>query len=238
MGNNEYLSVVFVRTSLYKLIFLKYLFRYTKSTVNTHESQNITNDEEELQLMKAAKEIDGRLECPICFRTLSQRKILKLHIRSHVGKNLMHCTVCNRGFAKGSNLTRHMLLHRSVDTDEEDRILRTAHLNDGRYSCTYCGKIIIDRQTFKLHIRQHISKAFFPCNLCNREFQDNIELQKHLIEHNNVLQIEKVNDKTQGDGEEIRWDQSESHRKIIENASKEFSCDVCKKVFNRKDNLK
>lgn len=59
-------------------------------------------DQDEMNLVKSAVQVSGgRIQCPICPRTLSHRKILRLHIRSHLGKNLSHCKICNRGFAKG-----------------------------------------------------------------------------------------------------------------------------------------
>lgn len=131
--------------------------------------KEIVSIDDELRLVNAAKELNGRLQCPICPKTLSQRKILKLHIRAHVGKNLLHCIICNRGFAKGSNLNRHMLLHRDMDTDEEEKILKKS-LNNGLFCCPYCNKTFIDRQTFRLHIRLHISKLFVRCDICNQVF--------------------------------------------------------------------
>ncbi|XP_031621230.1 zinc finger protein 420-like [Contarinia nasturtii] len=162
----------------------------TKTTVdnNSNSTKSINTasiDDEELQLINSAKEINGRLQCPICFKTLSHRKILKLHIRGHVGKNLLHCKYCNRGFAKGSNLNRHILLHRKIDSDEEDRFIKNATCLDGRFICSYCNKTLIDRQSFRIHIRTHIiSKVFIRCEICNRGgFESDIELQEHMTCH-------------------------------------------------------
>lgn len=143
-------------------------------------------DEDELSLVKSAVQVDGgRLQCPICPRTLSHRKILRLHIRSHLGKNLSHCKICKRGFAKGSNLNRHMLLHCRIDPAEENRILQSATQKNGCYSCPYCAKTLIDRQTFRLHIRLHISKTLIRCEICNRGFDNDDELEKHMTCHGN-----------------------------------------------------
>lgn len=68
--------------------------------LNSVQTHSVALDEEELELIRSAKLVDGRLQCPICPRTLSQRKVLRLHIRAHVGKNLLHCKLCGKGFAK------------------------------------------------------------------------------------------------------------------------------------------
>lgn len=71
-----------------------------KEMLNLVQKHSVALDEEELELIRSAKLVNGRLQCPICPRTLSQRKILRLHIRAHVGKNLLHCKLCGKGFAK------------------------------------------------------------------------------------------------------------------------------------------
>lgn len=60
---------------------------------NQFENVNSIMDQDEVSLVNSAAEVEGRLQCPICPRTLSHRKILRLHIRSHLGKNLLHCKV-------------------------------------------------------------------------------------------------------------------------------------------------
>lgn len=150
---------------------------------------NAAMDQDELSLVNSAAQVSGgRLQCPICPRTISNKKVLRLHIRSHLGKNLMHCKICNRGFAKGSNLNRHMLLHCRIDRDEENRILQTATQKNGCYNCPYCAKCLIDRQTFRLHIRLHISQTLNRCEICNRGFHGkdkDDELEKHMACHGN-----------------------------------------------------
>lgn len=166
--------------------------KYEVSKVTQDKSSKLPLEEDETQLLNAAKEVNNRLQCPICPKTLSQRKILKLHIRNHIGKNLQHCKICEKGFAKGSNLNRHMLLHRSRNIDEEDRIMKIA-LQDGRYHCPYCTKILIDRQTFRLHIRLHIDKCFVRCDVCNQGFEDNLKLEEHMTTHGDQFSCNKCN---------------------------------------------
>lgn len=131
------------------------------------------------------------MQCPICPRTLSQRKILRLHLRSHLGKNLKHCEICGRGFAKGSNLNRHKLLHCHVDNDQENQIIENATQLNGQLQCPFCAKILIDRQTFRLHIRMHISKGLIRCDICNRSFDNDNELETHLSSHGSEFSCNK-----------------------------------------------
>lgn len=47
--------------------------------------KRMSYDAEELRLYNDSKEIDGRFQCVLCKKILSNSKILKLHIRAHVG---------------------------------------------------------------------------------------------------------------------------------------------------------
>lgn len=237
-----------------------------KEILNATHTQGIALDEEELELMRAAKEVDGpsgtRLQCPICPRTLSQRKVLRLHIRAHVGKNLLHCKICNRGFAKGSNLNRHMLLHRNVDNEEETRILANAMQTNGSltsYICPYCSKILIDRQSFRLHIRLHITKAdeldgTFPCSKCDSTFDTYFGRKEHLkVEHNvnfkdsaddtyHVLN-KNITRKNEGDKNDDDGDDDDNDEvKQLLNKSNcvdgRFKCTLCPKTLATRTTLK
>ncbi|XP_055309178.1 zinc finger protein 600-like isoform X2 [Sitodiplosis mosellana] len=196
------------------------------------EKLSIHIDEEESQLLNAAKEVNGRLQCPICPKTLSQRKILKLHIRRHVGKNLLHCKICDRSFAKGSNLRRHSLLHCTMDSDEEDRIIKNATQNDGRYCCPYCTKTLIDRQTFRLHIRLHVSKLFLRCDICNQGFGDNDKLQEHMATHGDQFSCNKCDDSFK------TYHERKMHLKTVHGTEETFNIlkDEIHGTMNNKDN--
>lgn len=225
------------------------------------KSRNTAFDLEEIEMMKNAKEVNGRLQCLMCPRTLSNSKLLRLHIRSHIGKNLLHCQICNRGFAKGSNLNRHMLLHSSIDNDQEARIMKSAARN-GWYCCPYCNKVLIDRQCFRLHIRNHISKSLIRCCICSYGFENDEELEKHMasheIKHNinsstEMIDLDEVNRGDElnrvrqtivnGDEDETLvkkcvFKQLELHKAVHMSRKKKITCDICMKCFNRTDSLK
>lgn len=78
-----------------------------------------------------------------------------------------------------------------MDTEEEDRIIKMATQADGHFSCPYCMKNLIDRQSFRLHIRLHISKSFVRCDICNQGFEDNDKLQEHMVTHGDQFSCNK-----------------------------------------------
>lgn len=78
-----------------------------------------------------------------------------------------------------------------MDSEEEDRIIRIATQNNGHFSCPYCMKKLIDRQSFRLHIRLHISKFFVRCDICNQGFEDSDKLEKHMVTHGDQFSCNK-----------------------------------------------
>lgn len=109
------------------------------STSDGDELEQSESDDDAEYNIKNAKERDGRYECYICQKTLADPKTLKLHIRLHTGKNLKHCTICDRGFAKKNHLTRHMASHEKKE-----------------YPCEQCQEVFDSLQERRVHIsREH-----------------------------------------------------------------------------------
>lgn len=66
---------------------------------------------EDFHIVNNAKQVNGRYICEICQKTLADRRTFLLHTRLHIGKNLKHCDICGRGFAKKNHLDRHKATH-------------------------------------------------------------------------------------------------------------------------------
>lgn len=102
---------------------------------DTERPIRIPLDEEELKWVKKAKQIEGdRWQCPLCPKTVV-RKVIRIHIRKHVGRHLIQCRVCDHSFVTNSKLKQHMSLHPKhgnfFPCDKCDEIFKT--LNDQKY---------------------------------------------------------------------------------------------------------
>ncbi len=149
-----------------------------------YQRTKIPFDDEEHRLISRAKVENNRYECPLCTKILSREELLVLHIRTaHTGKNLLRCSVCNKGFAKPYNLNRHMLIHDNFNMDEA---VVKAQRPDGTFSCKFCAKIFVERQSFRVHLRMHITTDNPPanqCEICKQSFADETELSDHMPVH-------------------------------------------------------
>lgn len=67
--------------------------------------------EDEFLITNRAKRVNGRYQCELCEKSLADRRTFLLHTRLHLGKNLKHCDICGRGFAKQNHLNRHLNTH-------------------------------------------------------------------------------------------------------------------------------
>ena len=51
---------------------------------------------------------------------------------------------------------------------------------DGKFKCTVCGKIAVQKPNLKKHIETHIEGLSFPCNFCNASFRSRNVLYNHV----------------------------------------------------------
>lgn len=66
----------------------------------TPVKKRIDDNDEDVQMFREAKQVDGGYECGICGKVLSARKTFLLHSRLHLQTKLKECPQCGRGFAK------------------------------------------------------------------------------------------------------------------------------------------
>lgn len=105
------------------------------------EQEDDDDDPNEDELAAKCQEIDGRIICHICEKSLGDRRTLKLHLRLHTGKHLKKCKTCGRGFAKKSHLDRHMMSHIKKE-----------------YKCEYCPEKFDNMQDRRAHVADHMGK--------------------------------------------------------------------------------
>lgn len=157
-------------------------------------------DEEELKWVKKAKKIDsGRWQCPLCPKTLVQ-KVIRIHIRKHVGRNLVRCRVCDQSFATNSKLKQHMSFHPKpgdlYPCDECDETFKT--LNDQKYHFEIAhvvgseeAKITIEPKSESNHNdeKEQINRnsklinGRYQCQLCDKYLSSAKTIKLHIRLH-------------------------------------------------------
>jgi hypothetical protein len=138
------------------------------------------------------------LHCPICFKLLSSKHVLQVHIDTvHEKKVKFACDLCPRQFYNKSHLMNHMATHifRNDDTFNSDRPFKCNFKN--------CGKFYKNQDGLRTHQKAHSGKCDFvlerpavdfliPLDLrpfkchCGAAFKRSRELKIHQMTKYNV----------------------------------------------------
>ena len=87
--------------------------------------------------MKHHEKEAEQFECDFCFKRLSSKKALKVHIDTLHKDNNYKCEQCYKVFAQKGNLQRHKITHENP--------------NDFGLSCLFCKKFFDNFASFKIH---------------------------------------------------------------------------------------
>ncbi len=94
--------------------------------------------------------------CPYCKKIFTTSKVLKRHIRSHLGQFLHTCPTCGKGFQLKKYLVQHCVVH-----------------SGPKFQCHICPKALFRKESFDAHIKRHTTisdEPNFPCPSCKKGF--------------------------------------------------------------------
>ena len=107
----------------------------------------------------------GKYECELCYKKLTTRQNLKIHMDIHRDERKFRCPVCTKGF----NVKRTMLQH-----------VRAVHNKEKPVSCEICARAFGVRGNLTRHMATvHATEKNFRCNLCPKAYK----LKHHLDAH-------------------------------------------------------
>lgn len=179
------------------------------------------NDSKIGDISKATQLHDGSWECEICFKVLKYKNTLVRHYRSHSSEKLFECNICNLKLSQYQNLIAHMRIH----TGEKP------------FQCTVkgCLRLFRQRSNLNCHLRKHNENRPFKCTFCDKAFFMTSELKTHERIHTGIKPYQCIFD---GCPQTFR-----ERRQMFAHAGKEhdlkqYECELCKRRFAIKCNLK
>ena len=153
--------------------------------------------------------------CELCGKAFKRLLNMKNHLKVHLNEKQYKCEVCGKGCNTSSQLSMHKKMH-------------TTGLN---YSCEICGKGFKYRHSWKNHTATHSDEKRYQCNVCGKRYHSSSVLCSHRKYCNS-------------NGEEC----TVCHQVIIGGRMNfkrhmkihplELPCEICGKIFKRKDILK
>ena len=136
-------------------------------------------------------------------------------------KNRNICPTCNKPFSTLGNMKNHIM---------------TIHKNIRPFICTYkgCNKKYSVESRYQVHLRTHLGKKPFICQICGKSFNEKGNLKTHLRFHSEKRPFKCPHCikcyKTNG--------HLKDHIEIQHNMIKKYACQFCNKKFGRISTLK
>lgn len=101
----------------------------------------------------------------LCFNWINEKTTIK------TGEKPYKCEYCPKTFARGGQLTQHLVTHTGVK----------------KFRCDHCGQKFSSAANLRLHQKTHLDERDFTCHLCGKGFYRPDALKKHIsCYHHNI----------------------------------------------------
>ncbi|KAJ8704901.1 hypothetical protein PYW08_012221 [Mythimna loreyi] len=118
-----------------------------------------------------------RIPCPACDKIFSRVSYKNNHYRLvHIKKSKHYCELCNKYFANGYGVRKHIMhVHQKVPKPK-DKI------------CDLCGRGFSSNRILTNHRRTHTGERPFKCEYCPASFAQSYAMKTHQkTQHKNIL---------------------------------------------------
>nr|CAI5855698.1 unnamed protein product [Callosobruchus analis] len=181
--------------------------------------------------------------CEFCGKKYSSKGAVSIHIRQHTGEKPYKCKVCNKGFTSSSCRKKHENVHHFIvnDDDSETDTQNTTPKDDtsevvdpdaDKVECEIC-KRKINKHGYGIHRKTHLKeKKQYICTYCNKEFQKNSHLQRHVRIHTGERPyVCEICSKSYIQAGDLK------RHMVYHSGTKQFQCQHCGKFYYTKNGL-
>ncbi|XP_071533178.1 uncharacterized protein [Panulirus ornatus] len=151
--------------------------------VTLHLQQTREGGLEEMDMLnplkgQRVKDLPKKMNCPICNKVLTT-KFLKTHMLSHKGKLPHKCHVCDKAYAQGTLLRKHM------KNRHYEEYLKLGNKNPKKHKigCDFCPEIYDNIYALEEHLWLHMDEKTFECTDCKIKFGMGSNLREHYKSH-------------------------------------------------------
>ena len=157
-----------------------------------------------------------KYECDQCYKTFTEKKKIREHLRTHNEVKLFQCGLCDKAFRQKSHLVKHLRIH----TGEKP------------FKCDQCDKAFTQKPHLTYHLRTHTGEKPYKRDQCNKAFTEKGSLTKHIRIHSGEKPF-----KCDQCGKSFAVKGALNRHLRMHTGEKPFQCDQCQKTFARKYTL-
>lgn len=180
--------------------------------------------------------------CFICKKTFGDRRALRRHRIMHQTTAEYPCTACDKKFKYKTSLNLHMRKHkedrkyvcticsRAFFTKAELEAHKSVHVSEKTFKC-HCGKAFKSQHLLRVHLPRHTEETEkkFACDLCEKKFITNAELQIHGRSHSVAKPYACDKCKKSFKSENYL----SFHKRGHSDNAKRYTCTICPKDFKQ-----
>ncbi|XP_050725339.1 zinc finger protein 208-like [Eriocheir sinensis] len=151
--------------------------------VTLHLQQTVEGGLEEMDVLnplkgQRVKDLPKKMNCPVCNKVLTT-KFLRTHMLSHKGSLPHKCQFCDKAYAQGTLLRKHMKNRHH----EEFQKLGNKNPKKHKVACDFCQEIFDSIYLLEEHLWMHMEEKTFECSDCKIKFGMESNLREHYKSH-------------------------------------------------------